>query len=107
MITFTVYKNKSGQYKGFDCKGHAGYAESGHDIICAGVSALVINTINSIESFTTDDFTADSNEEQGIFLRLTDPGEKTTLLLDSLVLGMEGIKNDNDGEYIKVIFREV
>ena len=28
-------------------KGHAGYAEEGQDIVCAAVSALVINTVNS------------------------------------------------------------
>ena len=37
-------------------QGHAGYAEPGQDIVCAAVSALVINTINAIEAFTEDDF---------------------------------------------------
>ena len=36
-------------------KGHAGYAEEGYDIICAAVSALTVNTINSIEQFTEED----------------------------------------------------
>ena len=107
MITFTVYKDSSGNYKGFDCTGHAGFANHGKDIVCAAVSVLVINTINSIEKFTQDDFSVDSDEKKGIFLHLDDPGDKTTLLLDSLVLGVEAIKDENDGEYIKVIFREV
>ena len=31
-----------------------GYADVGQDIVCAGVSALVINTINSIEQFNRE-----------------------------------------------------
>ena len=107
MITFKILKKKTGEIVGFDCSGHAGYAEAGYDIFCAAVSTLVINTVNSIEEFTDDTFEADSDEERGIFLRVDNPGERTTLLLNSLVLGVEGIKRDNDGEYIDIVIEEV
>ena len=55
MITITVKKRK-GNYLEFESKGHAGYAEEGHDIVCAAVSVLVINTVNSFEAFTEDQF---------------------------------------------------
>ena len=48
MIEVTVYQNTDGKKIGFSSVGHAGYDEYGHDIVCAGVSALVINCINSI-----------------------------------------------------------
>ena len=48
MIQITIYKNKKHEYMGFDVDGHAGFDDSGHDIVCAAVSALVINTINSV-----------------------------------------------------------
>ena len=51
MITVTVSK-KNNSYVSFTSKGHAGYAEEGQDIICAAVSALVINTVNSLEQLT-------------------------------------------------------
>ncbi len=107
MITFKVYKKNNGKIVGFDCTGHAGYAESGYDIFCAAVSALVINTINSIDELTDDEFQADSDEKKGIFLRVDEPGDATTLLLKSLVIGVEGIKNDNEGEYIEIVYEEV
>lgn len=107
MITFKVLKKTTGEIVGFDCTGHAGYAESGYDIFCAAVSTLVINTVNSIDEFTDDDFTVDSDEDKGIFLRVDKPGDKTTLLLNSLVLGVEGIRRDNDGEYIEIVTEEV
>lgn len=36
-------------------EGHAGFAESGKDIICAAVSTLYLHLINSIELFTSAD----------------------------------------------------
>lgn len=107
MITFKVLKKTTGEIVGFDCTGHAGYAKAGYDIFCAAVSTLVINTVNSIDEFTDDDFTVDSDEDKGIFLRVDKPGDKTTLLLNSLVLGVEGIRRDNDGEYIEIVTEEV
>ncbi len=44
-------------------QGHAGYAARGSDIVCAAVSVLAQNTVNSIEHFTQDSFTADVDEE--------------------------------------------
>ena len=55
MITITV-KKRNGYYLEFVSKGHAGYAEEGQDIVCAAVSVLVINTVNSLETFTDDQF---------------------------------------------------
>ena len=55
MITITV-KKRNGNYLEFVSKGHAGYAEEGQDIVCAAVSVLVINTVNSLETFTDDQF---------------------------------------------------
>ena len=52
MIQVTVFRNRNEKYIGFDCKGHAGYANYGEDVICAGVSALVINTVNAISRYT-------------------------------------------------------
>ena len=50
MIAITVYQNSKGHKMGFKSKGHAGFADSGYDIICAGVSALVINFINLLKN---------------------------------------------------------
>ena len=64
MITITIYQNHE-DVTGFRCIGHSGYAESGSDIICAGVSALVINTINSIDSLTKSSFHLETEQESG------------------------------------------
>ena len=47
---FYMYSDKT--YRGFSVSGHAGYENAGKDIICASVSALVINTVNAVDALT-------------------------------------------------------
>ncbi len=107
MINITIYKH-SGLYKGFRVSGHSGYADSGNDIICAAVSALAINTVNSIEAFTDEKFSEASNEEEGLieigFKNYT--GREATLLMDSFCLGVEGVREGAE-KFIKIVYREV
>ena len=93
MITVTVSK-KSNSYISFVSEGHAGYAEEGQDIVCAAVSALVINTVNSLETQMTKD-SIEAEEKDGFVsfyfyeLRSSKGG---TLLMDSLLLGLTEIE---------------
>ena len=109
MTTITVFRNQNQEFLGFTCLGHAGYADEGEDIICAGISALVITTINSLEAFTSDQFEADSDEESGeIELRFRKPaGHDADLLMKSLILGLQEIQNTYGNEYLILNFREV
>lgn len=65
MIKFTFFK-RDGVYYGFEEKGHAGYAESGDDIVCSAASAMTMLIINAIEvayasdvEYTIDEDTTD------------------------------------------------
>ncbi len=59
MVKITVYQNHDQQFVGFDCLGHAEYSDE-NDIVCAAVSAMTINCMNSIETFTDTLFYCDS-----------------------------------------------
>ena len=110
MIRATVYKTSRHEYTGFDVTGHAEYDDPGKDIVCAAASALVINAVNSIERFTDDETSCVSDEESGsITFRFSKiPSHDAALLLDSMILGLEEIEDDNDYEpYIDIIFKEV
>ena len=61
MIKFTFFK-RDGVYYGFEEKGHAGYAESGDDIVCSAVSAMTMLIINTIEVAYASDVDYDVNE---------------------------------------------
>ena len=79
------------------------YAEAGSDIVCAAVSALVINTINSIEEFTDDPFTCDCRDGMIESWEFTnDLSAATELLMDSLMLGLTNIVEAYGEEYLKV-----
>ncbi|MGN0170277.1 MAG: ribosomal-processing cysteine protease Prp [Lachnospiraceae bacterium] len=111
MVNVTIYKKEgpNGIYiEGFQFSGHAGFASKGKDIVCAGISALVLTTINSIEEFTEERFTCEVQQDSGyVEFHLADvPGEKASLLLNSLVLGVTGIK-DTYTKYISLNFKEV
>ncbi len=104
MIEITRIKNEQGENTGFRCLGHAGYAKHGNDIICAAVSALVLNTINSIEAFTEDKFSCAQDEKSGLveFIIVSEVSSKSSLLMDSLFLGLEGIEHDYGKRFITV-----
>lgn len=95
---------ENGHYKKFIIAGHAGYAEEGEDIVCAAVSALVINAINSIEEFTEDAFTCDCSDGMIQNWEFTsDVSQATDLLMDSLMLGLSNIQKSYGEEYLKII----
>ena len=111
MITATFFKDSKGIVTGFSLIGHAGYAESGSDIICASVSALAINTVNSIEAFTDDSGTANVDEDTGMLtfaFNENKVSDKSMLLINSLILGLQGIMNEYNGKnYLQILFKEV
>ena len=106
MITITV-KKRNGNYLEFVSKGHAGYAEEGQDIVCAAVSVLTVNTINSIEAFTTDHFAV--RQGDGLVELILDGtvSKETALLIDSMILGLQDIQKNYGNEYMNIIFEEV
>ena len=61
MIRITVTQ-KDGAYVSVESEGHADYAEEGQDIICSAVSALIVNAVNSIETFTEDRILCESDD---------------------------------------------
>lgn len=109
MIQVTIQRDRDKTIKGIEIKGHAGYAEYGQDVICAAVSALALNMANSVEVFTDDHFEGSAAEDGGSFT-FSFPEEispESQLLMKSLVLGLESIRDDYGAEYINFRFREV
>ena len=108
MTKIRFYRNQQGQYLGFQTVGHAGYAQEGEDIVCAGISALVVNALNSIEKFTKDTQVIETDEAHGVIrMKITGTRSKEAqLLLKSLHLGLTGIESEH-GRYIKVSIKEV
>ena len=110
MTKITFRKTSAGEYIGFTCDGHAGFADYGEDIVCASISVLVINTINSLEEITGERMYVESNEDAGIIrCRFVNQPLKETsrALMDSLVLGLSQIEKQYGNNYCKLTFEEV
>lgn len=115
MTTIVIFKSND-SYKGFTCMGHAGYARSGSDIVCAAISILVINTLNSIEELAKEKMITESDEEEG-YIECHFPdgiNEKTKLLMDSMVMGLKEIERNYSKKafsrkkrYFELIIKEV
>lgn len=108
MIRIVFYRDQDKRYLGFKAGGHAGYAEAGSDIVCAAVSALVTNAVNSIELLTANTLRVRTQEKSGqMAVKL---GETATaeaqLLLASLQIGLESIEKEHR-KYVQVVSKEV
>ena len=106
MIFVKIFRNRLGEILGFRLTGHSGYAEEGSDIVCSAVSILTINTVNSIELFTSQGFLCDADEKNGGYLSfgLSDKGnmeQSAQLLLKTMVNGLRDIEKEY-GSYISI-----
>lgn len=108
MTTVTIYQDRNGTYTGFDCEGHSGYGDEGNDIVCASVSALVINTVNSIESLTDDPCRSEADEDGAVIRLRLEKGysRDTDLLIRSMILGLNDIRKSYSA-YLQILFEEV
>ena len=104
MIKISFFTNNENEITGFDFNGHAEFAEEGNDVVCAAVSALVFNTVNSIDKLTALDYDVKQDEKKGHFyFRLKgNPDHDTNLLLNSLKLGVGKIQKDYGKKYIRI-----
>ena len=102
MIKVSIYHNDEDAINGFKLFGHAGYAEHGQDIVCAAVSTLVINTVNSIEKLTSDQFSVDEDEDAGMleFHITSELSDEAELLLNSMFLGLSEIQKSYGKKFI-------
>jgi uncharacterized protein YsxB (DUF464 family) len=109
MTRIVIKKTKSGDFAGFTCEGHAGSGDKGKDIVCAAISVLAINTINSLEVLTKEAMEVKKDEESG-FISVAfkgKPSEQSRLLMDSYVLGISEVFKSYGKKHIKLEFAEV
>lgn len=105
MISVEVFRDEKDRINGFKSTGHALFDDKGKDIVCAAVSILTINTVNSIERFLPDeDLEVFSDEEKGIIeCRLgKSVSEKASLLLETMVFGIENIAETYGKKYVRL-----
>ena len=110
MIDAVVFRTKSGAIQSFAISGHAFFADKGQDIVCAGVSAVSVGSINAVHALTG--VTPQIEHDEDGFLRCTLPEvlpegtyEKVQLLLEGMVVSLQTIE-ENYREHIKITFKK-
>jgi uncharacterized protein YsxB (DUF464 family) len=103
MISAVFYYNEHQMIERFSIKGHAGYAEYGSDIICSAVSALAINTINSLDTLVKIPIQYQQDEDGLLECSLlTVDNHDAQLLMQSLVLGLKSIRESYGAKYLNI-----
>ncbi|ANS75494.1 ribosomal protein [Paenibacillus yonginensis] len=106
MIIVTIKRDEQKSVTGFRIEGHANFAEAGRDIVCAGVSAVTVGSVNAVEELTG--IVMDSRMKNGFLsadLPPAAPDEakaEARLLLSSLVVMLRTIEQTY-GQYVKII----
>ena len=105
-----VFKKKDNSYISFKIEGHAGYAESGEDIVCSAVSALAYTFANGITEVLGINASIDVFEDGFLNLDLSDLDkesiEKCQVLMKTMFIGIKSMKV-NYGNYISLRLEEV
>jgi hypothetical protein len=107
MTNITIYC-RDNTYTGFRIEGHSGYADEGEDIVCAAISVLAINFVNSIEQFTEDEYAQFEHEDSGIieFEFSNTISKESDILIKSLILGLDYIYKEYK-DFISLDYKEV
>ncbi len=90
------------QLTGFEIKGHAMFAESGSDVVCAAVSSAAFMAANTITEIIGAN--ADADAQDGVMrVTLSQPDEQTETVLRGLELHLTELSKQYP-ENIKIIY---
>ena len=111
MTRCTLFVDSASRITGFSIKGHSGYAEEGSDIVCAGISALVITIENAlcqlVKLSPVERGGEDGFLEVILHEKMTDKQmQDAQLLLSTLHIGLENIAQAYP-DYVRLTVRKV
>ena len=104
MIRIEFYKNGD-MLTGFECKGHAGFADSGEDVVCAFISSACYLAANTITEIIKLDARASATDGY-MSLKIKESPQKAQDILNGLVLHLTELQKDYPNN-IKVTITEV
>lgn len=105
MIKVIVLRDTDGKFKSIEVSGHAGFADYGKDIVCAGVSALIETCILGFENVAG--FKPRVVKEEG-YLTLEIPDnipddtrKKAGIIAETILLGLKDV-SESYPEYVRM-----
>lgn len=90
---------KANDIVGFECKNHSGYAESGKDIVCAGISSITQTAVLGLENIAKIGCEVKIDQKQGYLSVQIDQNEWTStnfktaqVILQTMLCGLEDLE---------------
>ena len=87
------------------CKGHAGYAEAGKDLVCAGVSSILFGALNALDEMESKSVDLRVTNSK-ISIRVKEDSEHIQLLLKMILIQLKTVQESYQ-EYIEIKKMEV
>lgn len=100
MIRVTLHEAQ-GLLTGFECKGHAGFAPAGSDIVCAAVSALTTTCVNALESVAGVKAKVQASEGSMKVFLPENAGHDAQVILLSMLQGLRDVA-ENYPQYLQL-----
>ena len=107
----TFFRRADGTLTGYRAEGHAGYADEGHDIVCAAISALTQSTLNGLVNVLKAPFMYDIDDDNALLEARSTPEvtdaqlKQAQLLLVTLLEGLRGIERSHP-QNVRIFFEE-
>lgn len=111
-MTAVQFFQSAGRFVGFKAKGHTGYAPSGRDIVCAGLSTLLQTAVLGLQELAGVDLEVEQEPKSGLLAcRIGETADKAKLakadlILNLAYLGLRQIAADYQ-EYVQISLKEV
>src|SRR5690625_2519829 len=106
VIQVTVWRQNQ-SIRSIEISGHAESGPYGHDLVCAGVSAVSIGAVNAVMELSDIDVKVEQGGKGG-YLKIALPAllrdkemEKAQLLLEGMLVSLRTIENEY-GEFIRI-----
>lgn len=107
MVTVKIHKDKD-IYTGYEIEGHAQYAESGKDIVCASISLIGQSTLVGL--LKLDKVLWEIVMHGYMSIKIKEPNKETNLLMEILIDVANSIANQYPNnvkvEYIPQMFQD-
>ncbi len=101
MILMTLHR-KGELLSGFECTGHAGYAEEGSDIVCAAVSILTTTCANALETVAGVKPLVKATAGRMILALPANAGRDAQVIMKTLRQGMRDLAQEYS-QYLQLI----
>jgi len=98
MISVVIKKNNS-MITSLKVSGHAGYDDKGKDIVCAGVSSIVIGGFNALAKKSTKvKFLVNDNVSE---VKIKDESSEVQVVLETMIIQLKTI-HESYSNYIEI-----